>query len=414
MPRTDVVIVGGGVVGLSTGYYLARRGIRVTVVERDEFGRGCSYGNAGLIVPSYSMPVGTPQALLASLKWLFGGDGPFTLRVRPDPALAAWLLRFVLACRPAQVRGATDVLYRLGQASMRCYEEFASEWDSFHFARRGWLYVYTTEAGLTDAIDRARTLRRTGINAVVLDPVEVRELEPALVHDLAGGVYYPDDAHLDPYLFVRCLMRLAAERDVRLLSQTRVVGFECGDGQVKRVVTETESISADIVVVAAGAWSAPLVAPYLGRLPVQPAKGYSLTYTGLDGRLHQPLRLGESHVVATPMGDTLRMTTGLELVGFDSSVNARQVATIERAGSRYLPHLCTAEPEVWYGYRPQTPDSLPLIGPTRRYPNLLLATGHGQLGVTLGPVTGKLIAEYVDGVDPSIDLTPLLPSRFGM
>lgn len=415
MPNVDVLVLGGGVIGLSTAEALSRQGASVTVVDQGQLGRGCSYGNAGLIAPSYSMPVGTPETLFNSFRWLFDKHSLFTLKPRFDFALLTWLLRFVAACRPRNVAASLALLHELSKASMQCLTEFADRGKAFGLQREGWLQVFTTEAGREEGFHQMENLRHIGVRALTLDVSEVRELEPLLAGDVVGGVYYPDDAHLEPDRFVAFLASLAEDEGVTMLTRTRVNKFETGGGQILGVNTDAGELSADNYVIAAGAWSTPLLRQLDGRLPIQPAKGYSLTYMDPSMMPGRPLMFAEAHVVVTPMGRRLRMTGGLELVGFDPSLNTERLDGIRRAGIRYLSSFEGGAPhEAWCGYRPLTPDTLPIIGPTRRFPNLFIASGHGQLGVTLALVTGKLVAEYLSGAEPSIDLQPFLPSRFGL
>ncbi|HBY98260.1 MAG TPA: FAD-dependent oxidoreductase [Chloroflexi bacterium] len=416
MAGTDVIVVGGGVVGVSTAYSLACAGARVTIVEGGELGRGASYGNAGLIVPSYSVPIATPEALSQGLRWLFDPGSPFTIKPRLDPDLLAWVVRFVAACRKEKVVATTAVLRTLGVASINLYEQFSGlRGNEVGYQRTGWLYLYKTERGLAEGIHHAERVRRVGTQAVNLDQAEVKELEPAARADLAGAVHYVDDAHLNPFQFVHFLASLAGDQGVTFRTHVQAVGLKAQTGTVQAVRTGEGELEADSIVIAAGAWS-PRLARSIGlRLPVQPAKGYSLTFRASGLTPRRPLSLGEAHVAVTPMGQHLRMTGGLELAGFDHSLNARRLAAISRAGSEYLVGLTGMESsERWSGYRPLTPDSLPIIGPGERFKNLFFATGHGTLGVTLGPITGKLVAELVAGEQPSIDVQPLLPCRFGL
>lgn len=416
MPGADVIVVGGGVVGVSVAYYLACAGARVTVLERGELGRGASYGNAGLIVPSYSVPLATPEALTQGLRWLFDPESPFTIKLRPDVQLAAWLLRFVAAGRTGTVKATIPILRAMGMASKSLFEQLLAEaGNEVGYQPKGWLYVYKTERGLEEGLKHAELVRRAGVDAVTLDGAGVRALEPAVRPDLAGGVHYTEDAHLNPARFVEFLADRAADHGATFKTHVRVTGLTARRGAVQAVRTSEGELRADHYVIAAGAWSTPLLKTIGLRIPVEPAKGYSLTFPIPETAPGRPLMLGEAHVVMTPMGDCLRMTSGLALEGFDESLDARRLQAIARAGSEYLIALDGVESsERWFGYRPLTPDSLPIIGPTARFENLILATGHGTKGVSLGPLTGKLVADLLSGQPPSVDITPVLPRRFGL
>ena len=415
MPTYDVAVVGGGAVGVSTAHELASHGAKVILLEQGLVGMGCSYGNAGLIVPSFCLPLATPRALATGVRWLLGGDGPFTLRPRLDRALWAWLLRYTLACRPHKVKTAIRALHTLGKASLERYREFADSLSPFGFESRGWLHVFLSEDYLLEATKEAGQLRAAGVEWQAVDGVRARELCPALTGDVVGGVYFPAEAHLQPDAFVNSLATQARQRGLELREHSPVLGLTIAGRKVKEVHLEGETLQIGCCVIAAGAESAGFLQKLAIALPIEPGKGNSLTWNQASAAPDIPLMLGELHVIVTPMAAKVRMTTGLDLAGFDSHPDLRRLKMIRRAGERYLPGLVVdGEPEAWFGYRPLTPDSLPIIGPMKDLPNLFLATGHGQLGMTLAPITGKLVSELVRGVRPSVDMAPFLPARFGL
>ncbi len=411
VPSREVLIVGGGAVGLSAACYLARAGARVTLLEADRIGHGSSFGNAGLIVPSFCEPIANPQALRTGLQSLLGRPSPFRIRPRPDPRLLRWLLRFIAACRPARASQGRALLRDLGLESMRLFEELAAGEPGLGLQRRGWLHLYETERALTAGLQEAAGLQQTGVRAQPVNPKQARQLLPGLQGSFAGGIFYPEDAHLDPYRLVLTLSRMAQDAGAQVLSGVRALRLRTEKGRVTAIITQDEAFTAERFVLAAGAWSAQLIP----QLPLQPAKGYSLTLPQPPALPERPLMLGEAHVVMTPMGDTLRTTGGLELLGFDPAPGLEWGQRLLAAGARAFPALAAAEPgEVWFGYRPLTPDGLPIIGPLSRLSNLILATGHGQLGITLAPITGMLVAQHILSGQTSLDLTPLLPARFGL
>jgi len=415
VPTYDVAVVGGGAVGVSTAYELASVGAKVILLEQGLVGMGCSYGNAGLVVPSFCLPLATPRALAQGARWLLGGDGPFTLRPRLDRALWVWLLRFTLACRPHKVKAAIRALHSLAGASLERYREFADTLAPFGFKSRGWLHVFLSEDHLLEATKEAGQLRAAGVEWQALDGVRARELCPAITADVVGGIYFPAEAHLQPFAFVNGLAAQARELGLELREHSPVLGLTIAGRRVKEVRLEGETLHIGFCVIAAGAESAGFMRRLAIALPIEPAKGNSLTWNQASAASDVPLMLGELHVIVTPIAAVVRMTTGLDLAGFNSRPDLKRLELIRRAAARYLPGLVVdGEPEAWFGYRPLTPDSLPIIGPIKDLPNLILATGHGQLGITLAPITGKLVSELIRGIRPSVDPTPFLPTRFGL
>jgi D-amino-acid dehydrogenase len=412
--RIRVLVVGGGVIGVACALYLAERGARVTLVERDEVCSGASHGNAGWVSPSLAVPLPAPGVVRRALRWLLDPESPFYVRPRPSPALARWLLAFARASRASRMRETARVCHALSLASRACYEELAKlPGLEFGFSPRGILVACATPDGLAHAREGLALLRELGGDGEELDPAALRARAPALASDLAGGVYFPVDAHVEPARLVLGLARECARRGVEIRTHTELLALERVGDRIASARTTRGAFEADEFVIAGGAWSPGIVAPLGIRLPVQPAKGYSLTFRRPDAFGETPVMLAEAKVGVTPMGEWLRFAGTLELAGLDLSVNLRRVRAIERAAQRFLPELRALEHvETWRGLRPCTPDDRPVIGHARALRNLVLATGHGMSGIAQGPITGKLVAELLTGQAPSLDLAPFSPSRF--
>lgn len=409
----DVVVIGGGVIGVCAAYYLVASGRRVTLIEKGEICSGCSYGNAGLIVPSHIVPLASPAALAHGLRWLLDAESPLYIRPRASRELASWLWAFRSASRMSHVRRAMPVLRDLHRASLALYEDLAAlDGFWFGFRRDGMLTVFQTPQGFEDGAREARLVAEAGIPAQVLDGAGVVTLEPSLRPTVAGGVFYPGDAHLMPDMFVTGLARLAGEQGVRVRAATEVLGFRTRGRRIVAVETTRGDLACDQVVLAAGAWSGDLARGLGLHLPIQPAKGYSVTCARPARSPAMPLMLGEARVGVTPLGGVLRFAGTLELAGLDLGINRRRVDVIMRAATRYLEVDALSVQEIWRGLRPCMPDGLPVIGRAPRLENLIVATGHGTLGVSLGPVTGKIVAQLVVGEDPVVDPAPLRPGRF--
>lgn len=416
--NTDILIIGGGSIGVCCAHYLSEAGKDVVLVDKDDVCAGSSYGNQGLIVPSHSIPLAAPGVIGKAFRWMFDAESPFYIKPRMDLDLARWLLEFQAACTRVRMLPALAILRDLNLASVALFTEIAAiDGLDFGFEKKGSLMVYGTEKGLEGGIEEAGILSEKGIRTEILDPGGLRRLDPMARYNAAGAVYYPQDAHLVPSKFVRELARHVAGngKRVRINPSTEVIGFRRRDSRIRTVVTTRGDINANEVVLAGGAWS-PVVAAELGmKLPIQPAKGYSVTFERPDRCPAVPASLSEAKVAVTPMGDMLRFGGTLELAGLDLSINKRRVAAILNAVPRYLPDLKPnrlKHIETWRGLRPCTPDGLPFLGRSPTYENLTVAAGHAMIGISLGPVTGKLISQVVTRQTPSIDVEPLRVDRF--
>ena len=414
MRQVDVLVIGGGVVGICAAHFLQEQGREVTVVEKDEVCAGSSYGNAGLIVPSHSVPLAEPGVMAQGLRWMFDPDSPFYIKWRWDRALMAWLWQFRKASTLRRVRQAMPLLRDMHLESLRLYQGLAAELD-FAFGHEGRLLLCKTEQGLQHVREEAELMQEIGLEVEMVDAQQARQ-SAAVELDCVGGAFYAQDAHLDPARLVRALAARCVERGVQLREKTEVLGFGKKGRRVQVVETTRGDFVAAEVVLCSGAWS-PGVARALGlSLPVQPAKGYSVTFHKPQPCPAVPLMLVEARVGATPMGDKLRFAGTLELAGMDMSINRRRVAAIVNAVPRYVP-AWTPDTldliEVWRGLRPCTPDGLPFLGRASAYDNLTVAAGHAMIGVSLGAVTGAVTARVVQGVEPGFNLSLCNVDRFG-
>jgi len=412
LPQPDALVLGAGAVGLCCACALAERGLRVAVLERDRPGAGASWGNAGWVVPSHSVPLAEPGALRRGLRWLVDPASPLYVPPRADRALWGWLWRFRKSSTPAHVLRALPCLVRLQRRSLQLYQDLVNRGLEFGFSRAGSLSVFLDPREYRSFLGQLDLLREQGISAEVLEGDAVRAREPLLRQEVAGGVYFPEDAHLDPARLVRALAEYAGQLGVQ-------VRTGCPGRAVRR---HGRGVEVDLgenklyprwLVVAAGAWSTPLLRAAGLRLPVLPAKGYSVTLTARPTP-EAPVMLSEARVAVTPLsgpdGARLRLAGTLELGVWEGGVNPRRVEAIRRAGARYL-QVDPEGGEVWTGLRPCTPDGLPVVGRPSGWDSLVLATGHGTLGISLAPVTGELVASVVAGQEAQ-DLELLSPDRF--
>ncbi len=408
----DVLVVGGGAIGVCVALEAARRGASVTLVERGpELAWGCSAGNAGLICPSHAEPLASPASLRQGLRWLARPDSPLFLR--PRPAVLPWLARFVAASTPGRARASSVAIRSLATASLALHGELDDAGVDTGLTRNGVLNVYASPDAFAAAGREAAEARAAGLRADVLPGDAARELAPGLARPMAGAVHYPGDAHCDPLRFVRSVGAAALEEGARLRTRVEVLGLRRHDGRVERAMTTEGDIPVGEGVLAAGAWTATLARQVGIYVPIEGGKGYHVDLEPGAGDPALPVWFQEDRVIATPLGGRLRLAGTLELSGLDLSVSRRRVDAVVRAGRAGLPALDgRGTVEVWRGLRPCSPDGLPIVGRVDGVDNVVLASGHGMMGLTLAPVTGRLTAEILAGEPPSHELAPLRPGRF--
>jgi len=414
----QAVVIGGGAVGVASAYFLHQTGWQVTVVDRGEIGRGASYGNACLITPAHSHPLPGPGVLGQAVRWMLRRDSPFYIKPRLDPEFLRWAWRFRGFCtRDAAARG-SDALRALSRMSIDLFEELGHAPEpGFFYQRKGLLHVYVSDEGFAAAREEQQALVHEGFDARVLSRPETVDLEPALSSEVRGGMFIAGDAHGHSYDFVRSLAARIAQRGARLLTGRPVSRIVTDGGRVRGVAIDGagtgEDLPADLVVLAAGAWTPTLAASLGISIPVQPAKGYSCTIDAFPGSPTMPLFVPGKRVAITPIGDRLRFGGTLELSGFAEGLDAtRYRAVIEAARLVLGDRLQMKNEEPWFGYRPVTPDGLPVIDRARGVDGLIVAAGHAMLGFTQSPATGKLVAELANGQTPSIPLEPFRLDRF--
>lgn len=415
--KSDVLIIGAGVVGICSAYYLSQKGYKVVLVEKGDVCSGSSYGNAGLIVPSHSVPLAEPGVISRGIRWMLKPESPFHLKVRFDRDLILWLWKFRRSCNDTHVQRSMPIIRDLSVESLRLFAELALQKElDFGYEQRGTLYLCKTEKGLQKATDEARLVREMGMEVEILNPTEAQVLEPNLRLNVLGGVFYPRNAHLRPYQFVRSLAGYVEKRGVEIKTSTEVLSIQSSGRMITEVRTTRGNFSPGEVLLAAGAWSPEIARDLKLKVPIQPAKGYSITYKRPQYGPTIPLMLAEAKVASTPLGDTLRFAGTLELAGMDLSVNRRRIEAITRTIPTYLPDLDPSRfqlVEIWRGLRSCTPDGLPLIGRARMYDNLTIAAGHSTIGMTQGPVSGKLVSCIISNEDPGFDLSQFSLERFG-
>ena len=410
-------IIGGGIIGLCTAWYLRQEGYEITVIDQTNLTDGTSHGNAGMIVPSHFTPLATPGVIAKGMRWMFDSKSPFFIKPRLSLDLFQWLWQFYRACSAQKVQEAIPILRDYNEWSKQLYREFATKENfQFCFEEKGLLMLYKNVKAEKEEKEVAEQAHELGMEAKVLSAAEVQKLEKGIQLDILGGVYYPDDAHLYPNLFINQIIQKLQNQGVQFLPGQAVTKLKTNKGNISHLLLSNQKeIAVKKVVLAAGSWSAKLLKPLGLKMLLQDGKGYSITLPKPVLRPSIPTILAEAKVAITPMGQDLRIGGTLEISNFSTRINQSRLAGILESIPRYYPDLKIETPnlkKVWHGFRPCTPDGLPYVGHSPKYGNLLLATGHAMMGMSLGPATGKLVAEIVTNKKASLPVEAFRLERF--
>jgi D-amino-acid dehydrogenase len=413
-----IVIIGGGVIGLSTAWHCWQRGHNVTVIDRKPEQRdGCSFGNAGMIVPSHFTPLAAPGMIRLGLKWMWNPESPFYIRPRASWDLLAWLWQFKKSCQRSHVDRAGPLLRDLHLASREYYAKLDAEFrGEFGLQQNGLLMLCRTAAALHEEAETAQVANKLGVDAQVLDAQATSQLDPGIEMDIRGAVYYPRDCHLSPNHLMSALQSRLIAGGCNFQWDSSWTSFTRRGNQIESVQTTQGSFPADEVIICGGVWSQEIALELQLKLPMQAGKGYSVT-------LQQPRQqpnicsiLTEARVAVTPMGTTLRCGGTMEIAGNDETITSSRVRGIVRSIPQYFPAFHESDfqdCEPWVGLRPCSPDGLPYLGRTARWQNVIVSTGHAMMGISLAMVSGQIAAELVDSLPSSIDKIRLLsPDRF--
>lgn len=390
----------------------------MTVVDRQAEDRdGCSFGNAGMVVPSHFVPLAAPGMVALGFRWMWNPESPFYIKPRLDPELLAWGWRFIRASTAGHVRTAAPLLRDLNLASRSEYERLASELpDEFGLVQRGLLMLCRTEHGLEEEAAFAKKAEALGVPARVLGAKETAAMDPTVTMDVAGSVFFPKDCHLSPHRFMGAVREECGRLGVRFLWGSEVTGVRRERDRVRSLETTAGEIPAGRLVLAGGSWSSRLGAGLGLSIPMQAGKGYSLTLSRPRQLPELCSILTEARVAVTPMGGSLRFGGTMEIAGLNEDITERRVRGIVKAAVRYFPAYEPGDFDgirPWRGLRPCSPDGLPYLGWSRRVTNLVVATGHAMMGLSLGPITGRLVSELLAGDRPSFDLGLVSPDRYG-
>lgn len=410
----EILVIGGGVIGLACAQALAGAGRAVRVLERDRPGAATSRGNCGTLTPSHALPLAAPGMVGKALRWMLQADAPFLVRPRWDPALWAWLLRFAARCDADTFRRAIAPKGALLSTSQRLLSELVAtrSLDCGH-RREGLVYVYRDAAAFEVAERSHAPLREHGIAVEAWRGDRAEAEEPALRPGVAGALFFPGDGHLRPERYCAELARIAVEDGARIDTGADIVALRREAGRWRVEARDGRRWSAPELLLASGPWAARMARPLGLRLPIQPGKGYSITYDRPAVVPNRPLVLRDHSVCVTAWADGFRLGSTMEFAGYDGRLTRARLDALERGAAAALHEpVGPAKREEWFGWRPMTWDDLPILGAVPGQPGLWLAVGHGMMGVSMSAVTGRLLADLVTGREPVLDPAPYAITRF--
>ncbi len=416
MKTKKALVVGGGIIGMCSAYFLNKNGFEVTVIDKGDFQHGCSHGNAGMVVPSHFVPLAAPGMIRQGLKWMFNSKSPFHISFHLNRDIISWIWKFYLAANKKHVARSAPLLSWFNLASKLLYEEMAIEESlDFGLQKKGLLMHCKTRKVLSEEASLVATARGLGLQAEVLSRDEAEKLDPGVKLDTAGAVYYAMDAFLTPQLLMADLYKTLHSRGVSFVPFSQITSFSKKDNKIISVNAGNESFVADEYILATGSWSGELARQLSVNLPMMAGKGYSVLLPQPNACPNICSILTEARVAVTPMKTGLSFAGTLELGEVNDHVNKKRLSGIFHSIPQYFPEFKVADFEklaVWTGLRPCSPDGLPYIGRPNNFKNLILATGHAMMGLSLGPATGYLVAQIAGNEEIERDISLLHPSRY--
>lgn len=409
-----VVIIGGGIIGLSTAYYLRKEGYQVTVVDKSNFTKGASYVNAGYITPSHIVSLAAPGMITKGLKWMLNPASPFYVKPRFEFDFLRWGLAFKRSASHEKVERSMKIIKAINIFSRELYQEMKDSGDfKFHYDHKGLLMAYQSEKAGEEEWKVGQKGIELGLKVENLSNEEVQKMQPNANLDVKGAVFYHSDGHMTPHEFMKDMLSYLMKNGVEVLANEEVKDLEFSNKTISKVITDQREILADEFVLATGSWS-PLLSKKLGlKLLVQAGKGYRINISRETG-ITLPTILIEAKVAVTPMNGFTRLAGTMEIGGINHNINPIRVNAIANAGARYFKGLKVTEQEksdAQCGLRPVSPDGLPFIGKSTICNNLTIATGHAMMGWSMGPATGKLVTEIISDSKSSLDLNPYKVDR---
>jgi D-amino-acid dehydrogenase len=413
---SEVTVIGGGVIGLSTAYYLNKAGYEVTVIERGDITDGCSFGNMGYISPSHFVPLASPGIISQGLKWMFSASSPFYIKPRLDLDLMQWGYHFWKSSTAAKVEKNSPHLNSILQMSRKLVDDLRNDiGDSFSMQTIGCLMMCKQQKTLDHEFHLADEAEMLGLKVDRLVKAQVQALEPDVEIDVAGAVLFKDDCHFNPGKMMLALKAYLDTKGVKFQLNTTVTGFEKANKKITAIITDKGKFNCDQIILATGSWL-PVVAKMMGiKILLQPGKGYSYTYPHIEKNIKYPAILVDGRCAITPWGKELRIGGTMELSGINNNVLVKRMEGVYNSAKDFYPGLKIDFPpadKIWNGLRPVSPDGLPYIGRHSAYDNLVIAGGHAMLGISEGTGTGRLVTEIIQRKTTSIDIKAFNVERF--
>jgi D-amino-acid dehydrogenase len=410
------IVIGGGIIGLCSAYYLRKSGWDVTVLDNSEVNINCSYGNLGMIVPSHFVPLASPGIVAKGFRWMLNSKSPFYVKPSFDFNLISWGLKFIKNATAQNVEKAAMPLLQFNLYSKKLFEELNSQ-PGFDFAleNKGILMYYKTEKVAEEESHLAEKAQNMGVDAVVLNKQQLQQLEPETELDVMGAVHYRCDAHLYPNKLMPQLLHHLKSSGVDIQTNNPVKQIISERGKIKKVITSKGEYEGDAFVLAGGAWLNQLAKMVHLNIPLMPGKGYTFTYDHPQKKLNVPAILCEARVAITPMNGHMRYGGTMEIGAPNDKINLNRVQGIVESISKYFPAMrldVPGEKDIWYGFRPCSPDGLPYIGRSSKIDNLFIAGGHSMMGLSLGPATGKVIADLANENKTEVNIQAFEPERY--
>jgi D-amino-acid dehydrogenase len=409
-----VIIIGGGIIGLSTAYYLQKEGHHVTVIDRANFSEGTSHINAGYITPSHIISLASPGMITKGIKWMFDAASPFYVKPRLDLDFLKWTLAFKRSATVKKVEKAIPVIKDINVLSRELYQEIKESKEfNFSYQHKGLLMYYQTDKAGAEEWKVGQRAIKEGLKVEHLSKEEVQEIEKNIDLNIKGAVYYHSDAHMTPNEFMPQLKAYLEKKEVAFFANEEVKSIDIKEGKVLSVSTNNQILKADEFVIAAGSWSQNFAKKLDIDIPIQAGKGYSINLKK-ETNITIPAILIEAKVAVTPMNGFTRLAGTMEIGGINHKINPIRVNSIARATENYYPNVKVNQQEKEHakcGLRPCSPDGLPYIGKSSKCKNVTFATGHAMMGWSLGPATGKLVSEIISDKKTSLDLSPFHVDR---
>jgi len=411
-----VVIVGGGISGLFSAYYLSQLNYQITIIDNANFEHGCSHGNAGLIVPSHIIPLASPGVVPQAIKWMFNSHSPFSFHPKLNKDFISWCYRFLKNSTKSHVKNSILPLKNISLLSSNLYKEVAKDFNnSFSLNSKGLLMLYKSEKIAEEENKLSKLAEENGIKTKTLSSEEIANLDPNCNYNIIGGIHYLSDSHLTPHVLIRSLIQYLKSKSVEFISNSTISEITIKNNQVISISNGSDIFEGDSFLFSSGVWSANLLKTINLNLPLMSGKGYSFNIENQNNYPTIPSILVDARVAVTPMGKSLRIAGTMEIDSINQKIRPNRVKGMVDSFNQYYPQLNVKMPKkenVWYGLRPCSPDGLPYIGKSNSFSNLFVATGHAMLGLSLGPATGKLISEIVSEKVTSTDISNFNIERY--